>query len=146
MRLLSTWRDYLNDDRIRLDLGEGIILDTDRFKRVATGWVDISSNKGPVVSSHNGIRIYREENTVWCIGNNVTFSTTGNHNVVAIPTGYRPAPLSGMNYRHEPAYAETGESIRPTSYFSGNLRILNAQVGVGYTFTVCWPTADPKIK
>jgi hypothetical protein len=114
-------------------------------RQAPTGWVDISSGVGATVSSHGGLRIFRDGGTVWCIGSNVVFSTTGNHNAVAIPTGYRPASISGWNYRHEPAYSEDGASMRPTSYFSGSLRILDAQAGVPYTFAVSWPTTDAKI-
>lgn len=111
-----------------------------------TGWRKLTN--GTNVNAGN-IFMRRRGNDVHIEMQGVSFSLAGHQNTAAIPVGFQPQSFSGANWRNGAAMDDAGTSIRPFSYFSGNMRILNAETGkqyggyITYITSDAWPTALP---
>lgn len=145
MRLLSTWLDYLASGRIRADLGQGIILDTETLTPKDTGWRNLALATGVT-----GTALGRRSGVVVQMAfYNIKTPATGHQPLLAVPQGFEPQNLgSGANWRHGPLSDDAGTSVRQTSFFSGNMRLLSAgSVAYGGTITYltnqAWPLDLP---
>lgn len=102
-------------------------------------WEDLSGAKGSTVASHKGIAIFRDAAAVWLMADAVTFSTSGNQTVAALPIGYQPPTQTIVAYRCAPAYTTTGHQSRMTYITGGELKVYDAQPGVPYVIAATWP-------
>lgn len=145
MKLLSTWRDYLNTGRVRLDVGQGVILDTENITPKDTGWRQVTPPTG--VTGNIFIRRYGRD--VHIMFHQLATTTAGNITVYALPMGFRPQTISGANWRNGTIQDDAGTSMRQASYFNGNMRVLSMeaskQYGGYFTYITsdAWPTALP---
>ena len=74
---------------------------------------------------------------------NVGVSAAGHTTICAVPVGFQPQTITGANWRNGSVQSDNGSSVRPTSFFTGNMRILNAATSVTYGGYITWITNDP---
>lgn len=102
-----------------------------------TGWRKLPTADGVVGS----IAMRRVGAFVYMTMQGVASSTAGHITICAVPAGFQPKTISGLNWRNGTVSDDAGLSVRQTSYYVGNMRILNAETKA-YGGSISWLTAD----
>ena len=137
MKLLSNWKDYVTSGRVRVDCGDGIILDTNEIAG-DTGLIDITSSFGVTGAAEGNVTLRRVGKTVElsCYGRRLTSNTaTTNEIVYTLPIGFR---------------ADTNKMFANPMYptLAGNRAIVSTSIQMfGFNnlqtyFTMSWMTTD----
>lgn len=114
-----------------------------------SGWRNVSSTLTGGASGN--VFLAREGQVVHMMIHNMSFSTAGNIAFLTLPDGFRPTAVSGANWRNGMVFTDTGDTVRPLSYYVNTMRVLNAVTGkqfggyVNYIVPPALPTALPGV-
>lgn len=104
-----------------------------------TGWRKLV----PLANAMGNVFMRRKGNEVHMMLHAVTPKVAGNVSVVALPTGFKPEPVANANWRNGMVVDDAGTSPRMTSYYGGEMRILNMELSKAYGGYINYITNEP---